>query len=457
VLLACLWLVVVTLADLAVTRPGVNLSPLYAVAPLIACSVLPMAPTAALAVVAVALTALAHAWNGEWAVPQMWVRLLDVGLVSAGAVAVAAVRVQREQRLARVERIAEVAQRTILPVVPARVGPVTAATRYLSAAEDTLVGGDLFDWFHAGERVCFLVGDVRGKGVGAVEQAARVIRAFRQSAALGGDLATIASQMSAYLMPFLDEEEFATAALLQVTGPGEVTLVDCGHPPPLLVSGSGEPRFVEAPVGLPLGLGAVYEQATATWSKGDRILLYTDGLSEARDGDDEFLVLPPLASLLRGADVEQALDELLERVERHVPGGRLNDDLAVLLLENTGTEEPSSSQLRHGLLLGVEPDDHADPAGPPEPTGRAQESAVTGSGVASLAEPSGPAVPVSYRTHTAASRQVSSERVTSDRSAASTVAQTASALEPWCPAKAAASASSPSSIGRLRSSTRPSL
>jgi serine phosphatase RsbU (regulator of sigma subunit) len=349
--LAAAWLAVVLLVDLLTAPDALVLSVLYAISPLIACSVLPTVPTAGFAVAAVALAVGSNAWGGQWETAQMWVRVIDVALVSTAAVAVAEVRVRRERRLARVERIAEVAQRTILPVIPTRVGSVTTGARYLSATEDTLVGGDLFDWFHSDQRICFLVGDVRGKGLGAVEQAARVIRAFRQSAAAGGDLATIAAQMSTYLMPFLDEEEFATAALIQLTDTSHVTLVDCGHPPPLLVPRDGEPAFMEAPVGLPLGLGADYEPATWSWSPGDRVLLYTDGLSEARDGDDEFLPLLPLAPALRSADVEEALDALLDDVRRYVPAARLADDLAVLLLENTGVEEAAAGDTGGGRWM----------------------------------------------------------------------------------------------------------
>jgi serine phosphatase RsbU (regulator of sigma subunit) len=337
VLVPCLMLVVLVVADI-IASPAVSLSVLYAIAPLAACAVLPAATTATFAVAAFVLAALSHVWNGQWGIPQMWVRMLDVALVSAAAVAIAAVRVRREERLARVERIAEVAQRTILPRIPARVGTVSAAARYLSAAEDTLVGGDFYDWFHSERRMCFLVGDVRGKGVGAVEQAARVIRAFRQSAAAGEDLPTIAGQMSAYLVPFFDEEEFATATLVEVGNNGQVTLVDCGHPAPLLVPQRGPARFVEAPVCLPLGLGTTYEGATVSWASGDRLLLYTDGLSEARDSHDDYLLVSELTPVLGERPIEDALDAVLDQVRGHVPNGRLADDLAVLLLENTGIE-----------------------------------------------------------------------------------------------------------------------
>lgn len=353
--LAAVWLVMVLLIDVVIASEALVLAVLYAISPLIACSVLPAVPTAGYAVAAVGLAVGSNAWGGEWDTAQMWVRVLDVALVSSAAVAVAAVRVRRERRLARVERIAEVAQRTILPVIPARVGSVTTGARYLSAAEDTLVGGDLFDWFHSDQRICFLVGDVRGKGLGAVEQAGRVIRAFRQSVAAGGDLATIAVQMNSYLLPFLDEEEFATAALVQLTDQGHITVVNCGHPPPLLVPRAGDPTFIEAPIGLPLGLGTDYEPATWPWSIGDRVLLYTDGLSEARDGDDEFLPLLPLAAVLRSADVEDALDALLRQVRRHVPAARFADDLAVLLLENSGVQEGAPLDSRDSLVVSSSP------------------------------------------------------------------------------------------------------
>ena len=294
---------------------------------------LPARPTAGFAAAAFLLATASSQWNGTWGTPQFWVRLVDVSRSArrpwrwrrSGC---------RERQLARMERIAEVAQRTVLPRIPQRVGLLTAGARYLSAAEDTLVGGDLYDWFHSDRRICFVVGDVRGKGVGAVEQAARVIRAFRQYAAADDDLATMAAQMSAYLMPFFDDEEFTTAVLVQITDDTRLTLVNCGHPSPILVPRGGEATFVEPPVCLPLGLGSSYESLSMPWTPGDRLLLYTDGLSEARDDRGEYLPLLPLAPLLTGTSVEDALDGVLASVRRHLANGQLTDDLAVLLLEN---------------------------------------------------------------------------------------------------------------------------
>ena len=351
--LAALWLLVVLIVDLATRGPEFVPSILFALAPLITCAVLPPLPTAGFGLVSVALTVVSSLSNQTWGTAQTWVRLLDVALVSAAAVTLSAVRIRREEQLARVERIAEAAQRAVLPVLPTRVGPVAAGARYLSAAEDALVGGDLYDWFHSDRRICFVVGDVRGKGVGAVEQAARVIRAFRQCAAGDGDLATTAAEMSAYLVPFLDDEEFVTASLLQVTDTESVTLVSCGHPRPLLISRDGDATLLAVPAGLPLGLGTKYESVTFPWAHGDRLLLYTDGLSEARDAQGEFLPVLPLASLLRTKNVEDALDSVLLQVRQHVPGGRFTDDLAVMLLENANGDERFPIDPRDWLGTGT--------------------------------------------------------------------------------------------------------
>jgi serine phosphatase RsbU (regulator of sigma subunit) len=276
---------------------------------------------------------------------QQNVRILNVVLVSAAAVAIATVRVHRERRFEEVSAIAEAAQRAILPVLPAHLGGVAVATRYRSAAQGALVGGDLFDCYHSEARVRFLIGDVRGKGIAGVEQAARVIRAFRQAAALRESLTDVAREMDDYLADFFGEEEFVTALLVEVSGPGHLTLLSAGHPPPQLVRTTGESELLELPaappLGLDLGLGWPRDVATATvhWTPGDRLLLYTDGLSEARDRVGRFLDLSSLTHGLRDpVDVEAALDDVLDHVAGHVPRGHLEDDLALLLLENTAAD-----------------------------------------------------------------------------------------------------------------------
>ena len=169
-----------------------------------------------------------------------------------------------------------------------------------------------------GARVRFLVGDVRGKGLAAVEQAARVIRAFRQAAATETSLPDVARDMDAYLTPFMGDEDFATALLVDASHRGRVTLLACGHPPPMLIRPDGTAELLTVPPGLPLGLGGDGEPVTVSWGAGDRLLLYTDGLSEARDEQGQFLPLLELAPTLTASQPDVALDGVLE----HRPASR---------------------------------------------------------------------------------------------------------------------------------------
>ena len=339
--LAAVTLVVLVILDIVTPDGKVVMAPLFALSPLIACAVLPAAPTAGFAIGAFLSAVASGFWNHNFETPQQIVRLVDVALVSVIAVIVAAVRVRRERQLGRITTIAEVAQRAVLPVLPAHARRVDTAVRYVSAAQDAVIGGDLYDCYHSRTHTRFLIGDVRGKGIGAVEQAARVIRAFRQAAAIQSDLDSVAEDMSGYLASFFDDEEFVTALLVDTTDPGCLTLVSAGHLPPILIHPDGTAEFLlDTASGLPLGLGDRYASHTVRWQPGDRLLLYTDGLSEARDADGEFMDLLTLAPLLADEPLDGALDRLLDAVVEHVVAGELGDDLAVMLLEHTtGTRE----------------------------------------------------------------------------------------------------------------------
>jgi phosphoserine phosphatase RsbU/P len=328
------WLLLLSVVDLAIPM-NVSLAPLFALAPLAAAAVMSARATAGFAVAAAALVVLSGLDNQNWDTAEQWVLLLDVVLFGAVAVVIAEVRVRRERRFARVSTIAEVAQRAVLPRLPRTAADVRVTARYQSAAEDAVVGGDLYDCSFIGVRVRFLVGDVRGKGLAAVEQTARVIRAFRQAAALEISLPDVAHHMDAYLTPFMGDEDFATVLLVDASYRGRVTILACGHPPPMLIRADGTAELLTVSPGLPLGLGDGGEPVTFSWGAGDRLLLYTDGLSEARDARGRFLSLLELAPTLRASQPDVALDNVLEIVRRHIRGGQLGDDLAIVLLENT--------------------------------------------------------------------------------------------------------------------------
>ncbi|KQV73481.1 hypothetical protein ASC64_18760 [Nocardioides sp. Root122] len=344
-----------SLVLLDVLFPQVSLAVLFALSPMVACAVLPPKPTAAFGVAALSAAVASHWWTDDSNLAQHVVRVAGVVAFSATAAVVAHIRVRREHELQHVSRLAEVAQRAVLPVLPAHARRVDIAVRYRSATEDAVIGGDLYDCYHSRNHTRFLVGDVRGKGLGAVEQAARVIRSFRQAAAFQQDLEAVADDMNSYLLPFFDPEEFVTAILLDTTDASRPHIVTAGHPPPLLIHPDGSSEFVEVDNDLPLGLGFGYARHDFTWEPGDRLLLYTDGLSEARDAQGEFLDLVELAPHLVGLDVDAAADRLLDLTRDHSRGSTdAADDMAVLVLEHAVDEQdyrPEDAQHDWGTSL----------------------------------------------------------------------------------------------------------
>lgn len=328
--LACLAALV--LLDIWMDESVAVLTGLFALAPLVACAVLPTASTALVWGLSLVAAVASGWWDESAGTAQQTVRVLGVVLTGGAAVAIAAVRVRREERYAQMAQIAEAAQRAILPVLPHQAGGIDITARYESAVEGALVGGDLYDCYFTEDTTRLLIGDVRGKGIGGVEQAARVIRAFRQAAARQATLAAVAADMDEYLMPFFDDEEFVTALLVESVGPDRLEVLSAGHPPALLLRNGNGLEAVEVPPGLPLGTGlpSAFTTLELPWSPGDRMLLYTDGLSEARDRSGEFLDLAELEGPLAG---KHALDGVLDTVRHHVRGGVLGDDLALVLLE----------------------------------------------------------------------------------------------------------------------------
>lgn len=236
------------------------------------------------------------------------------------------------ERLAEVTLVAEAAQRAILAPPPSRSGPLTLSARYLSAAVEAQVGGDLYEVVPSATSSRLLVGDVRGKGLGAVRTATVVLGAFRSAAADSDDVAAVARDVDRRIVPYLaDAEDFVTAVVVAVEHDGCFRVASCGHPPPYLLRPCGhvEPLAVEPT--RPLGLGADPVTAEGRLLPGERLLLFTDGLIEARTPDGDFVDPAPFLPAVGAAPFDTALDPLLASL-REAAGHALDDDLALLLV-----------------------------------------------------------------------------------------------------------------------------
>jgi serine phosphatase RsbU (regulator of sigma subunit) len=206
---------------------------------------------------------------------------------------------QQELQFANVTSVAEAAQRAVLRPLPEQLGPLKLGVVYLAAAAEARVGGDLYEvTYTEGHGIRLIIGDVRGKGLGAVEVAADIIGRFREVAHGVGTLNEVAHRLDAGLSRRWGQyEEFVTALLAEIDPDrGKLTILNCGHPPPILISPADGVTVLEvrAPAP-PLGLITLGSDAGAkevyTFKPNDQLLLYTDGVTEARDASREFYPL----------------------------------------------------------------------------------------------------------------------------------------------------------------------
>jgi serine phosphatase RsbU (regulator of sigma subunit) len=279
---------------------------------------------------------LIHAESGRHYSDEDLPFVEDVARRAALALETARVFSEQRGRLADVTRVAQAAQQAILAAPPERIGTVALAARYCSATAEALVGGDMYEVVARPGAVRLLIGDVRGKGLAAVRTATVVLGEFRAAAADLDDLAAVARQLDRRVRAYLDDEDFVTALLAEVADDGTFSVAVCGHPPALLASG-GALSVLRAEPSLPLGLGAEPELVTGQLALGDRLLLMTDGIIEARDPDREFVDLLRLVAPLAGSSgIGDALDHVLDALHDAV-GQDLGDDLALLVAEYVGT------------------------------------------------------------------------------------------------------------------------
>ena len=322
------------LAGIDATFPPQTLvSSSYGVAALVACAITTVRVTAVFAAASSTLAAMSGIWNDNFGSVGWWIHTLMTVGIGALAVLLAQIRIRREQDLQHMTTIAVAAQRAVLRVIPSSVGTLSVATRYVSATKEALVGGDLYEVVQTPDGVRVIVGDVRGKGLDAVQMAATVLAAFRRAAVLEVSLSAMATDLDNVVTAVAGDEDFVTAVLAEFHDDHTVTLVNCGHHPPLLLSNGDTGRLVDTgDPQPPLGLGPDPEPVTCHLPAGSRMLFYTDGLIEARNRQGAFFPLADSATTLGAGSLDDALDGLLDDVVQH-SADEMDDDMALVLAE----------------------------------------------------------------------------------------------------------------------------
>lgn len=329
----------VLIAALAYSTPReIAISRLLPVAPALAAAMWPVLATVLLGAVCLLLMVGLTFLYTDLGTPYTGAAIVAVTLAAAYT---SHVRIQREEALFRTRLVADAAQTVLLRPVPRRIQGMEIESLYLAAQEQARIGGDFYEVADTPYGVRLLIGDVRGKGLSAVGAAAAVIGSFREAAYEEPDLrelihrleASIARHCSSYPGPD-QPERFATAVIAEFPrGGGRLRLLNCGHPPPILVHAGRvevlEPSAVSAPLAFSDLVGDAYAVDTHRFTAGDQLLLYTDGVTETRDRAGTFFPLPEWMSGQSPAAPRELLDRLHRDLVRH-SGARLEDDIAAL-------------------------------------------------------------------------------------------------------------------------------
>ncbi len=265
------------------------------------------------------------------------VTVLGVMLATGIAAAAAVIRQRQDDRIAELLKLAAVAQQAVLRPLGPQVGSLAVAGRYISATAAADIGGDLYEALDTPYGVRIIIGDVRGKGLDAVRLASIVLGAYRHVAYERPDLRAVVTDLDRAVARSVGDEDFVTAALVEERG-GTLTIVNCGHPAPLLLR-RGQVITLDPPAPAPpLGFMPVAQPRIERLEPGDRLLLFTDGLGEARREGEFFPTADRAWRLLGHGTVGDGLASLETALVDWVHG-HLDDDIALVLLEYAGPDD----------------------------------------------------------------------------------------------------------------------
>lgn len=327
-----------------------------AIVPFIAASMLSPLSTAMVGFIVVVVMVLITPYQSEAGGFDFWatqMRLILVGTSAVGAVVAAMHRERGAMRTQQLALVAACAQDAVMRPIPSCLGPLRCTTRYQSALEHARIGGDVIEVMRTDHGIRVIVGDVQGKGLAAIRLAGMVLGSFRELAFTTPDFQDLAKALSQSVSRVSRPEEFITAALVQVEPDGTLRTILAGHPAPILVTvGDLTVTEVDSENDPPLGLLPDVEPTVRTSSlgPGQRLVLVTDGLLEARRPrrwwmrgplNRERPYFPAAGAIgeeLSHGDSGDGLDRVLARADAWT-GYRRDDDRALLVLELAGPDD----------------------------------------------------------------------------------------------------------------------
>ncbi|MFI6727605.1 serine/threonine-protein phosphatase [Streptomyces sp. R-74717] len=347
-------IVTITWVDVYSGR-DVHLGPLLVIAPALTASLAGPRLTALAGVLAVTAQVLIAVFLGGLTTPNHLAQIIALTGLSALVAFLRLVRERRDRALSLARSVAETAQRVLLRPPPRRIGPLQVAWLYMSAEDEAEIGGDLFAFAraeHAATRVA--IGDVRGHGLAAIGEASLVLGAFREGAhryaTLPGLVTALEDSVSRNLEDVADTERdagehFITCLVLEIPDDALPTaeMINCGHPPPLLVRDQRVTVLYARQPLPPLGVSdrPIEDDRVDpfTFTCGDMLVLYTDGVIEARSPSGAFYPLAERVASFPATNPDTLLHHIHRDLLAHI-GGHPADDAALLVIERASSHRP---------------------------------------------------------------------------------------------------------------------
>ena len=269
-------------------------------------------------------------------------RFDDPTLARAGLLAgYAATSIANASSYQRERRIAETLQRGLLPAIPDTIPGFEMAHFYTPAWQEAAIGGDFYDFTDVGGGVYALtIGDVSGKGLEAAVVTAMVKYLLRAYTAEDAEPSVVLERTNNAIIRYTEPDLFITLIYgLLSTKTRRFRYGSAGHEPILVYRAGDSSLAYENPEGTAAGLIQDEEYLTheSVLDPGDIMVMYTDGLTDARSPDGAFLGQEGLArivSLIGGRPANEFLEALIAHLKEFT-GGEFGDDIAVLVVRAT--------------------------------------------------------------------------------------------------------------------------
>ncbi len=273
-------------------------------------------------------------------VPELNLELLHTLALEASTVLENANVLERERQKMLLDQELELARKIQHNLLPRRFpadGWFCAVGSSLPSSEVT---GDYFDLHQIDDdNWAAVVADVSGKGISSAILASLLQGAFLLGSDLAVSLDEVVTKINGFLFDRAQREKYATLFYVTIHSSGMMEWVNAGHCAPVLVSASGKTNQLQT-TGMPLGLwrDAHYSIERLQLAPGDKLIAYSDGITEAENEDGE-LFEPRFNKLLKSfapLNAQQSHDRLIAEILDFYSGSKQRDDITALVLEYRG-------------------------------------------------------------------------------------------------------------------------